>query len=94
MIRRLFIAVAIAFLTVGTFFGSQPSAIAATQAYSPSKQDQSYPSQSEYDKKQESSDYSYKDKQTDQSKPQEKQSNQADANKKQYAQQEQSYQKE
>ena len=38
MIRRLFVAVAIAFLTVGTFLGLQPLAIAATQDYSPSKQ--------------------------------------------------------
>lgn len=71
MICRLFVAAAIAFLTAGTFLGSQPLAIAATRAYTPSKQD--YPSQSEYDKKQ---------------------SNQADGNKKQYAQQEQPDQKE
>lgn len=96
MIRQLLVTVAIAFLTIGTFLGLPLSAMAATQDYSSNKQEsQSYPSQSEYDKKQTSSDYSYSytDKQKNQAKTQEKQSNQADANKKQYAQQEQSYQK-
>ena len=102
MIRQLLTAVAITLFTVSSFLWS-PSAIAATQSatqdYSASKQEsQSYPSQAEYDKKQAASDYSYTDKsyadkQVDQSQIQKKQSNQTAANKKQYAQQEQSYQK-
>ena len=100
MIRQLLIAVAIAFFTLGTLLWSPTPATAATQDYSSSKQEQSYSSQpkygKKYDKKQESSDYSYADKryadkQADQSRTQEKQSNQIDTDKKQYAQQEQSY---
>ncbi|MGB5974551.1 MAG: hypothetical protein WBG38_14600 [Nodosilinea sp.] len=90
MIRQLF-AAAIALLPVGAFLWSPPLAIAATQDYTPSQQEsQSYPSQAEYEK-QESGDYSYTTKQEDQSRSQEKQLNQADANEKQYAQQAQSY---
>lgn len=91
MIRRLLIAVVVTFLTVGTLIGSPLPATAATQDYSSAQAEQSYTGQAEYDKKQESTDYSYTDKQTNQAKPQEKQSNQSDD--KQYAQQEQSYQK-
>ncbi len=90
MTRRLLIAVVVTFLTVGTFIGSPRSATAATQDYSSAQTEQSYSGQSEYDKR-ESTDYSYTDKQTNQAKPQEKQSYQSDD--KQYAQQEQSYQK-
>lgn len=90
MIRQLLIAVVITFITVGTFIGSSLPATAATD-YSSAQAAQPYTGQSEYDKKQESTDYSYTDKQTNQAKPQEKQSNQSDD--KQYAQQEQSYQK-
>lgn len=90
MIRRLFVAVAVAFFTVGAFTGSPLAVIAATQDYSQSQPDQSYAGQAEYDKKQESADYSYTDEQADQAKAQQKQTSQADA-KKQYAQQ-QSYQ--
>ena len=94
MIRKLCAMFAVAFLTISTFVGISLPAIAATQEYSPAKtESQAYPSQSEYDKKQESSDYSYTDKQTNQVKPQEKQTNQTDSGQKQYAQQEQFYQK-
>ena len=91
MIRKLCAALAVAFLTISAFVGGSLPASAATQEYTQTES-KTYPSQSAYDKKQESSDYSYKDKQENQTKPQEKQTNQADSGQKQYAQQEQSYQ--
>lgn len=94
MIRKLCAAFAVAFLIISlitsTFVGGSLSAIAATQEYTQTES-KPYPSQPAYDKKQESSDDSYKDKQKNQKKPQEK-TNQTDSGQKQYAQQEQSYQ--
>jgi len=92
MIRKLCIILAVAFLTIGTFTSTSLPAIADTPEYSQTQtESKAYPSQSEYDKKQKSSDYSYTDKQESQTKSQEKQTNQTDGGQKQYAQQEQSY---
>lgn len=92
---RIATRLAIAFLVVITLLGSPLAAMASDYGQS-QQESQSYPSQSAYDSAQESSDYSYTDKQSNQNKPQEnqqtKQSNQTSANEKQYAQQEQSYQ--
>ncbi|MEL6553049.1 MAG: hypothetical protein AAFQ63_06220 [Cyanobacteria bacterium J06621_11] len=104
MIRQFLVVVVIAVVALGSLLSSPLSAIAGeyqsveySQSHSASQQkNQTYPGQSDYEKSQDASDYSYTDKQKDQAKPQNsqqsKQSSQMSADEKQYSQKEQSYQ--
>ncbi len=95
MMRKLLATALAVCLAVGTL-ASLPAIAGEAYSQSPVSQaagNQSYPPQSGYDRMKNSSDNGYvndyADKQSNQAKPQEKQSNQTGAAKKQYAQQKQ-----
>ncbi|MEO0536977.1 MAG: hypothetical protein AAF215_24350 [Cyanobacteria bacterium P01_A01_bin.123] len=96
MIRRIFVAIAIAFIAVSTVLWAPLSATAGAQDYSQNQQaSQSYAQsgdqssgQTEYGQTQDASDYSYANNQSNQAAAQDS------TQESQYAQQEQSYQSE
>ncbi|MEO0488085.1 MAG: hypothetical protein AAFZ49_00835 [Cyanobacteria bacterium J06659_2] len=92
MIRRIFVAIAIAFIAVSTVLWAPLSATAGAQDYSQNQQEsQSYDQssgQTEYGQTQDASDYSYANNQSNQAAAQDS------TQESQYAQQEQSYQSE